>query len=98
MIVYLKTRSCLPSPYVFPDHLDSAAEAGATGATAAMAALIAGRPTAILVAEGTPGYPRNLDTEATLGRLIASDYHLKATLEDTYRDRKQRVFVRNDLR
>jgi len=50
-IIYLLTRSCLPSRFVSPGHLNDAEQAAATDAAHSMAAL--------LVADRTVGRPRN---------------------------------------
>jgi len=97
MIVYLLTRSCLPTRYVFPSHLNDLAEASSTDATHNMAALLASRPSAIFVADRPRFPPRNLVTAAMLDASLARDYQLVATMPDVYSERQQILYVRNDL-
>ena len=96
-ILYLTTHSCLPTRYVFASHLADADEAAATDATASMAALLRGRPSAIVVPDRPRVIPRNAATDALLDRALAADYRLDKVLPDVG-SRNQRIFVRNDLR
>jgi hypothetical protein len=96
-IVYLLTHSCLPTRYVFPSHLNEAAEASATHATRNMAALLETRPTAIFVADKTLAHTRNPATAALLDAALARDYARVATLTDVYPQSWQILYVRRDL-
>ncbi|WP_020176644.1 ArnT family glycosyltransferase [Methyloferula stellata] len=96
-IVYLLTRSCLPTRYVFPGHLNEAAEADATHATEAMADLLAARPSAIFVADKPLVQPRNRVTAAMLDAALASGYQRIATLPDAVAGRQQVLYARKDL-
>lgn len=96
-IVYLLTHSCLPTRYVFPSHLNEAAEADATAATENMAALLASRPTAIFVADKPLAHTRNLATAALLDAALARDYQPRAKLPDVFPQSWQILYVRNDL-
>jgi len=96
-IVYLLTHSCLPSPYVFPEHLNNAGEASAIDAARSMAELLAGRPSAIFVADRPMLHPRNVETAAMLNATLAHDYTRIAALPDLYAPRQQLLYVRNDL-
>lgn len=96
-IVYLLTHSCLPTRYVFPSHLNEAAEAGATDATRNMAALLASRPTAIFVADKPLAHTRNLATAAMLDAALARDYERVTALPDVFPQSRQIVYVRKDL-
>jgi len=96
-IVYLLTHSCLPTRYVFPSHLNEAAEADATEATRAMAALLASRPTAIFVADKPLAHTRNVTTAAMLDAALARDYVRVAALPDVYPQSRQILYVRRDL-
>lgn len=96
-IVYLLTHSCLPSRYVFPEHLNNAAEARATDAARSMAALLAGRPSAVFVADRPLHHPRNPDTAAMLDAALARDYERVATLPDVFPPRQQVLYARKDL-
>ncbi len=98
-IVYLLTHSCLPSRYAVPDHLGTAGEARAVNATQSMAELLAGRPSAIFVADRPlpRAFPRNAETAAMLADVLARDYTRVAVLPDLYPPRQQILYVRNAL-
>ncbi|HEX4041820.1 MAG TPA: hypothetical protein VHY10_08980 [Xanthobacteraceae bacterium] len=96
-IVYLLTHSCLPTRYVFPSHLNEAAEARATDASRNMAALIERHPTAIFVADKPLAHTRNPATAALLDAALARDYARVATLPDVYPQSWQILYVRKDL-
>ena len=96
-IVYHLTRSCLPTRYAFPEHLNDAAEAIATDATRSMAALLASRPSAVFIADGYTRRTRNLITAAMLNAALASDYRRVAAIQDVYPERQQLLYVRKDL-
>jgi hypothetical protein len=96
-IVYLLTHSCLPTRYVFPEHLNNAAETRATNATQSMADLLATRPSAIFVADKPLHHPRNSVTAAMLDAALASDYRRVATLPDIFPTRQQILYARKDL-
>jgi hypothetical protein len=96
-IVYLLTHSCLPTRYVFPEHLNNAAEARATDAARNMVDLLATRPSAIFLADRPLEHPRNLVTAAMVDAAIANDYQRVATFPDVLHERRQFLYVRNDL-
>ncbi len=96
-IVYLLTHSCLPTRYVFPGHLNEAAEAEATHATQAMTDLLAARPSAIFVADRPLVHPRNPIAAAMLDAALASNYQRIATLPDAVAGRQQLLYARKDL-
>lgn len=96
-IVYLLTHSCLPTRYVFPSHLNEAAEANATDAARNMAALLASRPSAIFVADKPLAHTRNPVTAAMLDAALARGYARVALLQDVYPQSWQILYVRDDL-
>ncbi|CAN5128833.1 hypothetical protein BH10PSE12_BH10PSE12_12260 [soil metagenome] len=95
-ILYLVTRACLVTPYIFPEHLNRASEAKPSRATQAMGQLLARRPGLILMPDKRLDHLPNLVTETMLKRAITRDYQRTATLADVY-GRKQLVYVRKDL-
>ena len=97
-IVYMLARSCLPSRFVFPEHLSTALEAGATDATASMAALLAQRPPAISVSDKPPFRLPNATTKAMLEAALVEHYHLHRIVTEPNGIDHQRVYARNDLR
>lgn len=96
-VIYLLTHSCLPTRYIFPSHLNEAAEASATDAAANMAALLASRPSAIFVADKPLAHTRNLATAAMLDAALARDYRRVASLPDLYPQSSQILYARKDL-
>lgn len=96
-IVYLLTHSCLPTRYVFPSHLNEAAEADATHAARNMAALLASRPPAIFVADKPLAHTRNPATAAMLDAALARDYVRVTALPDVYPQSWQILYARRDL-
>jgi hypothetical protein len=96
-IVYLLTHSCLPTRYIFPEHLNNADEAEATDAARAMAALLASHPSAILVADKPTVHARNATTAAMLETALTHDYRRVAVLPDVLPNSVQVLYVRNDL-
>lgn len=97
VILYLLTKSCLPTPYIFPEHLNNAGESQATQAPIAMARLLRERPSVIVVADKPLEHPRNLATSAILDRVITDNYHEIDRLPDIFKGRKQIIYARNDL-
>jgi len=96
-ILYLLTRSCLPSRYVFPSHLADAAEARATDAARSMAALLATRPAAIFVPAAPMRPERNAITAAMLNAALADGYERIATFPDVFPVRDLILYARKDL-
>jgi hypothetical protein len=96
-IVYLLTHSCLPTRYIFPEHLNNADEAVATDAARAMTALLASHPSAILVADKPMVHARNATTAAMLDTALAHSYRRVAVLPDVLPNSVQVLYVRNDL-
>ena len=96
-ILYLTTRSCLPTRYPFPGHLTDAEEARATDAVPSMTALLQTHPPAIVMADKPRLSARNPVTDKLVGSVLAADYHLEATLPDIL-PRNAMIYVRNDLR
>ncbi len=96
-ILYLLTRSCLPSRYVFPSHLADASEAQATDATPSMAALLASRPSAVFVPDTPPRPERNAVTAAMLDAALADNYQRVAIFPDVFPVRNLILYARKDL-
>ncbi|HEY0270369.1 MAG TPA: hypothetical protein VGC10_05215 [Sphingomonas sp.] len=73
--IYYTTHSCLPTPHLFPAHLESLNERGATGIAEedTVRAIMARRPDRVMTME--PAYPEeNSVARAGLYRVLRSDY------------------------
>ena len=97
-ILYLLTSTCLPTPYVFPEHLNNAGENDAVDAPLKMARLLKALPAAIMVADKILDHPRNQNTAAMLNQAISKHYHEVARLPDVFAGRHQILYARNDLK
>ena len=75
VILYTLTGSCVPTRFVFPNHLSTAAEASGLGidATAEVARILRGRPPVIIDAP-FGFHVSNTATEALVRRTLAADY------------------------
>jgi len=96
-ILYLLTSSCLPTPYIFPEHLNNAGESKAVDAPRAMKRLLRTLPSAIMVADKILDHPRNRDTAAMIDSAIVAHYHEVARLPDVFGGRQQIIYARNDF-
>ena len=95
--LYRTTESCLPTAYVYPDHLSNSMEAAAIGVdpAAEVARILAARPSVIVTAS-EPIVPRyNSATERLVDRAIELHYVRTATIY--YFQRYLFVNVRRDL-
>jgi hypothetical protein len=96
-IVYMTTQACIPTRYVYPDHLSNDVEKNAIGAdtVAEMRHVLASRPGAIIAAEA-PVIPRmNQATLPLLRHALMTDYVLAAAVD--HPDRTFYVYARKDL-
>ncbi|WP_426386602.1 hypothetical protein [Sphingobium sp. R-21] len=96
-ILYLLTSSCLPTPYIFPEHLNNAGESKAVDAPREMKRLLRTLPSAIMVADKILDHPRNRDTAAMIDSAIVAHYHEVARLPDVFGGRQQIIYARNDF-
>lgn len=73
--LYNLTGSCLPTRFVYPDHLNNAFEQNALGVSQAgeVGRILAARPPVIVTAD-TPLTPQNLDAKRRVDRTIADEY------------------------
>lgn len=80
-ILYLLTRSCLPTPYIFRSHLGQTAEAGGTGIdpVAETARLLAARPGVIVVR--APKKTTHPVTARLVDEAIAARYRRVGTVQ-----------------
>lgn len=93
--LYRMTGSCLPTRFIYPDHLNNALEANALGIKQVdeVARILAARPPVIV----TAAQPLTLQNPATKGlveQTIARDYRL-LTRQDVH-ERQIRAWVRRD--
>lgn len=94
--LYLLTQACIPTRFLYPDHLNNPTETPALGvdAVAEEKRLLATRPGAIVVAD-TPLVPRvDTATRAVLVEALQRDYVRVARVED---DRTFDVFALRSL-
>ena len=96
--LYLLTSSCLPTPYIFSEHLNNAGENNAVGAPAQMRKLLQTRPAAISVANRVLDHPRNRTTAEMVNGALKKHYHEIAQLPDVFPGRQQIIYARNDLK
>jgi hypothetical protein len=97
-VVYLLTHSCLPTPYVFPEHLTLAAEAPSFDTTRALTTLLDRRPPAIVIREAPEPDLRNRATDRLLAERLAADYHLIDRIAAPRPRDVLKIFGRNDIR
>ncbi|WP_171033027.1 ArnT family glycosyltransferase [Qipengyuania marisflavi] len=73
--LYLAARSCLPTRYIYPDHLNNALEDGALGISQAseVRRILAAAPPVIVTAD-TPVTPQNRAVSALVEQAIAAHY------------------------
>lgn len=85
--IYGGVRRCRLSPYVFPDHLNSALERDAIGVSteAELRRILARRPTVVVTAPRLV-HPTNLATLRILTGVLARDYQRVALIPDLRRD------------
>jgi hypothetical protein len=95
--LYRDTHSCLPTAYVYPDHLSNAMEARAIGvdATTEVARILRNRPAVIITASKpvVPAY--NPHTARLVNAAVATDYVRIGAYD--YNPRTIYVNVRRDL-
>jgi len=94
--LYRATGSCIPSRFVYPDHLNNALETDALGAgqTAEVARLLALRPGAIVTAD-KPVTEQNPDAGQLVAQAIRAHYLPLAVA--VLRERTYRAWVRPSL-
>ncbi|QPI71946.1 hypothetical protein [Sphingobium sp. Cam5-1] len=97
-VLYLLTSSCLPTPYIFPEHLNNAGENAAVDAPLQMRKLLQTLPAAILLADRELDHPRNLITAGMVEQTIRRHYHKVARVPDVFSGRQQIIYARNDLK
>jgi hypothetical protein len=96
-IVYVLTGSCLPSRYVFTEHLANVAESYAVDQPRGVAEVLRGRPPAIVVKHlRDPNY-LNPAADRILQAALASDYRWSTTIETPEPRDALDIFVRRDL-
>lgn len=72
--LYQATQSCLPGPYVFPAHIDSAVESRTLDQRAALVQVLARRPSVVVIADHPLDSQPSLDTRTMLRHALAHDY------------------------
>ncbi|NIJ15296.1 hypothetical protein [Sphingobium vermicomposti] len=97
-VLYLLTSSCLPTPYIFPEHLNNAGENAAVNAPSQMRKLLRTLPAAILLADKELDHPRNRTTAGLVERTIRRHYHEIARVPDVFSGRQQIIYARSDLK
>lgn len=92
--LYAMTHSCLPTPYVFPEHLNYAIEETAIGVRASkeMARMLGTKPGAIVTAEQPIVGQPNIATRQLLISTLKENYCLLARLSAEHR--KMLVYIR----
>lgn len=77
-ILYLLTESCLPTPFVFPTHLNSQPEAPALGIDpeAEVARILRSRPPVIVDQRARAFHPPNLRTKRLIAEALRTDYEV----------------------
>lgn len=93
-IVYLLANACSVTPYLFPEHLNNAAENKATNAEIHMAEALARKPGIIMIATRILDHPRNAVTAAMIDAEIIKNYTLRTRLPDIYAGREQLIYER----
>lgn len=93
--LYRETGSCLPSRFIYPDHLNNALEADALGIDTAeeVRRILARRPGAIVTANRSVTIP-NEDTAAIVHAALDRDYHSAGRVR--FDGRVLTVHIRND--
>lgn len=96
-VVYMTTRACAPTRFVYPDHLSNEVEKHSIGAdaTAEMRRVLASRPGAIITASSPVIPMMNQDTLPLMRRALLRDYRPVAAIR--HPDRIFYVYARNDL-
>ena len=94
-VLYRLTSSCVPTRFVYPDHLNNALETSALGIgqTDEVARILATRPAAIVTAS-RPLTPQNPAATALVQQALAQSYAKRQTVE--MHDRKLTAWVRVD--
>ncbi|MBV7257709.1 glycosyltransferase family 39 protein [Pacificimonas sp. WHA3] len=91
-----RAARCTATPYLFPEHLNNAAEAGAIGVdvSAEMQRILASRPAIIVTAAPLDIIDQNSDTRAALNLVLAEEYILAGTanIHDEARARPVQVW------
>jgi len=93
--LYRMTNSCVPTKFVYPDHLNNALETGALGVDQAgeVARILATRPGAIVTAS-SPMTIQNEEATALVEAALASNYEERLSVE--MHDRTLTAWVRRD--
>lgn len=93
--LYGMTDSCLPTRFIYPDHLNNALEHKALGIRQEdeVARILAARPSALVTAD-EPVTPQNVAARALVYEAITRDYRLLTTAE--LHEREIRAWVRRD--
>lgn len=91
--LYEMTQSCLPTRFIYPDHLNNALERDALGIRQEdeVARILATRPSVIVTAD-EPVTPQNMTAHALVMRAIERDY--RALAETELHKRVVRAWVR----
>jgi hypothetical protein len=94
--LYRTTGTCLPTRYIYPDHLNNALEAGSLGIdqTAEIARILAARPGVIVTANVPVTFQRKVNL-ALVGGAIRRDY--RPLITAALQDREITAWVRRDL-
>ncbi|HEY7807326.1 MAG TPA: glycosyltransferase family 39 protein [Croceibacterium sp.] len=94
--LYRTTRSCLPSRFVYPDHLNNALEANALGVDQVkeLARILSNRP-GVIVTAAVPVTVQRAENLKLVHNAIDADYRPLATA--TVQQRKITAWVRRDL-
>ena len=94
--LYRTSGSCLPTRFIYPDHLNNDLERNALGASqlAEVKRILAGNPPVIVTAD-MPITPQNLEVLALVRSTTSKDYHKLAT--EDLNGRGITAWVRNDL-
>ena len=93
--LYATTNSCLPTRFVFPDHLNSGLETDSIGASqsAELRRIFAGRPGAIVTRTNNKLPKGNPET----AQIVAEELRQHYTRTLYFAPRRLEVFVRSDL-
>ena len=94
-VLYRMTGSCVPTRYVYPDHLNNVLEKDALGVDQAgeVARILATRP-AVIVTANKPMTAQNPQSTTLIKDAVARDYRRIA--EASFHDRIQYVWVRRN--
>ncbi|QPC97953.1 ArnT family glycosyltransferase [Qipengyuania soli] len=93
--LYRMTNSCLPTRYIYPDHLNNAFERNSLGISqvAEVGRILAKKPPVIVTAD-TAFTPQNEESKALVWTTVKHDY-VEIAMEELHK-RKIRVWARRD--